>query len=286
MLILGRRTNQSIVFPNCGITVRLLEIYGRVAKVGIEAPRHVEVLRGELALSKAAIGSATFPHPDVVRYELNDAPESGLPVLQFAQRLADIQTSAREFQQLRSAGSEAQADHMLTELLHGIASLDRDWLQGVVESVTKGRSDDLQRISEQVPLYAMDGIACPIQILIVNEPHDTRVVSLPAGAFHGCQVSTINSHRIAQRAIETSEPFDYIVCNGGASAFDELEMVRTIRADRRLDVTKVLLTSNTMQSALEQIELSNTYRIDGWLARPLTTYDLWNHIVESEQIEA
>ena len=46
MLILGRRENQSIVFPNCGITVRILDVNGRVAKVGIEAPRSVEIMRG------------------------------------------------------------------------------------------------------------------------------------------------------------------------------------------------------------------------------------------------
>jgi sRNA-binding carbon storage regulator CsrA len=41
MLILGRRAEQSIVFPSCGIVVRMLSINGRVAKVGIEAPENI-----------------------------------------------------------------------------------------------------------------------------------------------------------------------------------------------------------------------------------------------------
>ena len=68
-------------------------------------------------------------------------------------------------------------------------------------------------------------------------------------------------------------------------AFDELELVRTIRADRRLDNTKIFMTSISVDT-MEHLELSNSYRIDGWLARPLLPHDLWNHIVESEQIES
>ena len=68
-------------------------------------------------------------------------------------------------------------------------------------------------------------------------------------------------------------------------AFDELELVRTIRSNRRLDTTKIFMTSVSV-NAIEHLELSNTYHIDGWLARPLLPHDLWKHIVESEQIES
>lgn len=48
MLVLGRKTGESIVFPDLGITVQILDNdHGRVS-VGVEAPRSVVVLRSEL----------------------------------------------------------------------------------------------------------------------------------------------------------------------------------------------------------------------------------------------
>ncbi len=49
MLVITRRENEKIIFPNIGITVQLLETRGNSAKIGIEAPKEIKVLREELA---------------------------------------------------------------------------------------------------------------------------------------------------------------------------------------------------------------------------------------------
>ena len=134
MLILGRRENQSIVFPNCGITVRILDVNGRVAKVGIEAPRSVEIMRGELAATSTTSGPvAVHPSSNSHTYEQACAPESESALLQFEQRLADIKSSLHIFQQLRAAGDEAKADTILSTLLNDLAHLDKDCLDSHVE---------------------------------------------------------------------------------------------------------------------------------------------------------
>jgi carbon storage regulator CsrA len=48
MLVLSRQPDEEIVFPTLGITVRLLRINGKVARIGIQAPQGVPVLRQEL----------------------------------------------------------------------------------------------------------------------------------------------------------------------------------------------------------------------------------------------
>ena len=288
MLILGRRTNQSIVFPHCGITVRILDVNGRVAKIGIEAPRSVEIIRGELALSSpgshaghaASVSSAAS-------YEQNIAPERELPVLQFAQRLADLRTSLHVFQQRRAVGDEMGADQVLANLLSDMAQLDSDWLSGVSDRSNTAcglDSANPEFVSEPKNYYEIGRPSKTIQILVVSEPGDSNGFALPAGTFHGCQVCTVTNHQSALDAIRSTEKFDYVVCDGGPMAFDELGLVRTIRSNRQLDDTKVFMTS-VAPNPLEQLELSNSYRIDGWLARPLSPQNLWKHIVESEQIE-
>ena len=289
MLILGRRSNQSIVFPNCGITVRILDVNGRVAKIGIEAPRSVEIMRGELAMSSrssnAPASSAGNHSVHSASNELNDAPENELPVLQFSQRLADIKASLHLFQQRRAAGDEKGADQVLGDILNDIAHLDSDWLNGVSDSPSRFAHSSPEIVSEPITRYQTNRSANPIQILVVNEPSNPSGLSLPVGTFHGCQMCTVNSHQTALRAITSNEPFNYVVCNGSSMAFDELDLVRTIRANHRLDNAKIFMTSVSID-AMEHLELSNSYRIDGWLARPLLPQDLWKHVVESEQIES
>jgi len=264
-------------------------VNGRVAKIGIEAPRSVEIMRGELAMSSrssnAPASSAGNHSVHSASYELNDAPENELPVLQFSQRLADIKASLHLFQQRRAAGDENGADQVLGDILNDIAHLDSDWLNGVSVSPSRFAHSSPEIVSEPFTRYQTNRSANPIQILVVNEPSNPSGLSFPVGTFHGCQMCTVNSHQTALRALTSDEPFNYVVCNGSSMAFDELELVRTIRANHRLDDAKIFMTSVSI-NAMEHLELSNSYRIDGWLARPLLTHDLWKHVVESEQIES
>ena len=283
MLILGRRNNQSIVFPNCGITVRILDVNGRVAKIGIEAPRSVEIMRGELAL--ATQSSQTTAQPMPVLYEQTVAPELEPPVLQLSQRLAEIKASLHLFQQRRADGDEEGADRVLESLLNDIAVLDADWLKEATDPSRQPHHARPEFVSESLADYQTTTSAAPIQVLVVNEQSDAKGFSLPVGTFHGCQVCTVNDFKLAFQSVCSSDRLDYVVCNASAKAFDGLELVRTMRADRRLDDTKIFMTSDSV-NAMEQLELSNTYRIDGWLERPLTPHDLWKHIVKSEQIDS
>ena len=274
------------MFPNCGITVRILDVNGRVAKIGIEAPRSVEIMRGELTLSSSRSG-CTIPSEVgyTADYEHNAAPESKQPVLQFTQRLAQIRAGLHLFQQRRAAGDEAGADLVFGDLLNELAVLDADSLKSTPHSPINSAELGTELVSESIPDYQSAPPTNPIQILVVNNANNITGFQMPAGTFHGCQVCTVNRRQAALNAIASAEPFDYVVCNGSPIAFDELDLVRTIREDRRLDTTKIFMTS-VSENAMEHFELSGTYRIDGWLERPLRPDDLWKHIVESQQFES
>ena len=259
---------------------------GRVAKIGIEAPRSVAIMRGELAISSPSSSShGGIVETSSMEYEPHAAPANELPVMQFSQRLSEIRACIQLFQQRRAAGDEVGADQVLGELLNDLADLDSDWLKGTTDSSKKLDQSRQEFVSESMSDYHMGRHSGPIQILVVNEPNTSTEISLPIGTFHGCQLCSVNNHPTALRAIESNEHFNYVVCNGSPMAFDELELVRTIRSNRRLDDTKIFMAC-VSDDAMEHLELSNSYRIDGWLTRPLLMHDLWKHIVESEQIES
>lgn len=48
MLVLSRGANEEIHFPKLGISVKVVRIDGKRVRLGIDAPRDIEVLRGEL----------------------------------------------------------------------------------------------------------------------------------------------------------------------------------------------------------------------------------------------
>ena len=48
MLALSRKPGEEIVIPELGITIRIAGVYGNRVQVGIEAPRHLKIIRGEL----------------------------------------------------------------------------------------------------------------------------------------------------------------------------------------------------------------------------------------------
>ncbi|MEM1228435.1 MAG: response regulator [Planctomycetota bacterium] len=65
MLVLSRRANETIQFPALGVTVEVLRCGPRATRIGIEAPREVEILRGEIADKLARVnapsGDASIP---------------------------------------------------------------------------------------------------------------------------------------------------------------------------------------------------------------------------------
>jgi carbon storage regulator CsrA len=102
MLILKRRTDQTIIFPNCGITVRMLNVNGKIAKVGIEAPDDVSIVRGEAASD----------------YE-TDIPRKDPAVV--LQRLRD---QLQEVQSLRDRGFDDRADRLFERVLLELNAMD------------------------------------------------------------------------------------------------------------------------------------------------------------------
>ena len=48
MLVLSRKEDQKIVFPNLGISVQVARVKGQSVRLGIEAPRSIKIVRGEL----------------------------------------------------------------------------------------------------------------------------------------------------------------------------------------------------------------------------------------------
>jgi carbon storage regulator CsrA len=61
MLVLSRRPTEKIVFPKLGISLEVLKVSGHTVRVGVNAPREVEIARGEIAENFVATGRLALP---------------------------------------------------------------------------------------------------------------------------------------------------------------------------------------------------------------------------------
>jgi carbon storage regulator CsrA len=62
MLVVTRRPNEGLCFPTLGITVNILDVSDRRARVGIEAPPEVKILRNELCPATDPATTRTARH--------------------------------------------------------------------------------------------------------------------------------------------------------------------------------------------------------------------------------
>ena len=56
MLVLSRKSNETIKIGD-DIEIRILEVKGDTVRIGIEAPKSVDILRGELVLSVSELNT-------------------------------------------------------------------------------------------------------------------------------------------------------------------------------------------------------------------------------------
>jgi carbon storage regulator CsrA len=106
MLVLSRRENETLVFPGLETTIQVVGIRKGVVRLGIDAPEHVRVLRGEI--------------PDRNK-EWSPAPKKVTPPLPrlnqlVEKRLAILRQGLDEVQRSMSASTTDEAELLLDKL--------------------------------------------------------------------------------------------------------------------------------------------------------------------------
>lgn len=92
MLVLSRKPNDRILFPELGITIHVVKVDGRSVRLGIEAPRDVHVLRHEVApdLHRQASAGQKLP-PAPARHRVRNRLNTALLSLGLLQRKIELE---------------------------------------------------------------------------------------------------------------------------------------------------------------------------------------------------
>jgi carbon storage regulator CsrA len=231
MLVLSRRAEQQLVFPNLGITVKVLQVRGRLVKIGIEAPRDVKILRSE--------SSGTDDAHQESAGEAEHALRNQLHLLQL--KILNLQSRLQR-------GHDVDAGQALDGLLETTNQLD-------------------QRLSPDGAAALPDAAGRAQRLLVVEDSDNERrlMAYLLASRGFDVDVARDGSEALYQLRSGMKRPHTVLMdmqmplCNG-------LETLQQIREDHQLCNLRVYAVTGS-QRAPNAEPMGRGW--DGWFQKPL-----------------
>jgi carbon storage regulator CsrA len=247
MLVLSRRTNEKIIFPGLDISVQLLSIQGNVARIGIEAPPDVKVLRDELAKNLPA--GATID------------PRRAAPSHALRNMLNKVSLSLSVFQQQWHRGLNEAANATLEKVFQTLEALGRD----------------PSALAEPKP--AATPASSRVRTLVVED--DTNERELLAGllSMNGCECETAADGLDALEYLSSHQRPDLVLLDLRMPRCDGPHMLAQIRGKPQYQGMKVFAISGT--SPEEFGVPKGPSGVDAWFPKPLNARKLCQAIRES-----
>jgi carbon storage regulator CsrA len=270
MLILTRKEDQSVVFPNCGIVVHVLSVKGRTIKLGFEAPKDIEVLRGELVVDKSPPPPARSSSYGAEKVPFTSVSEQ---IHDLKNRLNTVTLSIQLYNDLKSLGQDKAASSTLDRLVAKLAEIDFNWN---VEDVSKAFNTPRSGGGELS--QASDSLA-GLRLLVVDDDANERELLAGVMTLKGCHCVTAASGNEALDVIENGGEFDFALMDMHMPDLDGPSTLRAIRSDPRTKKLKVFSVSGTSPSEVGAMIGGDGF--DGWLPKPLNPAILLNHMQES-----
>ncbi len=233
MLVVSRKENERIVFPTIGASVELLQLKGNIARIGIDAPRELPILRGELVDENTpqydpAAARAAREREHAIRNELNIAA-LGLGLLR---------------KQLQAGQADA-ADRTLEMLIEKVANL------------REARSTR----DEEQPFKPV------LKTLLVEDDENERQLLAGFLRSSGFEVDSASDGAEALTHLAASGQPDVLLLDMLMPRCDGPTTVRTIRRNPRFAGMKICAVSGTAPAELG-VEIGPN-GIDRWFQKPL-----------------
>jgi len=239
MLVLSRRANQSVVFPTLGITVEVLQTKGNSVRLGITAPKQVDVLREELltpeqAAAPASIAPTVAKHAEwtrEIRGRLNTAV-MGLYVVE---------------KQLE-AGLTDDAQVTLLNALRTLESLE-------------------QKLNPEQPATPKSPSPKMIHALLVEDDRNEEALLASYLRMSGFEVQTVHDGYEALEFLSSHERPDFVLLDMRLPRLNGPSTIAAIRQNPAYDGVKIFAVSGSSPEEIEDV--AGAGAVDGWFQKPL-----------------
>lgn len=232
MLVLSRRADQELLFPNLDIRIRVLQVKGKIVKLGIDAPRGIPVLRPEACdESELAAFRENF--------------DTGLNRHEMRNRLNAINLGARLAQKQIEADMPAAAETTLKRLVEDLRRLDAD--------VGQARREIQHSAGPR-----------SLRLLVVEDDDNERELLAGLLRLHGFDVTTAVNGADAVTRLQDEQLPDFVLLDMKMPELDGPQLIEHIRSTRRLGQLQVFAVSGTSP---EDMGVREGY--DVWFPKPL-----------------
>jgi len=241
MLVISRHADQEIVFPHLGIRVSVLQVRGRLVKLGIEAPRAVKVFRQEiLADEESAVAT---DHDNVETVD--------------AERKEHRRRNELNLLQLRLESLQRRID--LGEIVDPESTLE--WLLGNVRAFD-------QEIGLSRNLGFPGTAGRPLRLLIVEDSDNERrlLAYLLSQQGFDVHVARDGAEALQQIRMFGCQRPDVVLMDMQMPMSNGLETLQRIRDDEGLADLKVFAVTGFIRRP-EHEPIGNGW--DGWFQKPI-----------------
>lgn len=237
MLVLSRKSAEEIVFPALGVTVRVLRTSANGVKLGIEAPKHLQVLRGELASCDDLISTIRSLSSTFCSHELRNRLNALILKLELLRR------------------AEAR----------GLTDADLP----LIESATSALTDLDQKFVQLVDPDTHSDIAPSqkLRLLVVDDDANERELLVAVLSMHGFEVTGAQDGVDAIEQLNRSTLPNAVLLDLQMPRLCGEETLRCIRSDKRLNTLKVIGISGS--SPRMQVLPDGLAGFDAWFSKPL-----------------
>lgn len=257
MLVLSRRAQQKVVFPHLGISLSVLQVRGRIVKLGIDAPEEVKILRQEV-LNEAEDGAEgdTAKAASIVKSsedsELDHRRRNELNILRL--RLAVLQEKI-------TRGIALDVEATLRALLADVSEIDRDFAVAPCPVVYEGR---------------------PIRLLVVDDSDNERHLMAYLLASQGFDVHVARDgiEAISLLRLWGTRP-DYVLMDINMPLADGLATLSQIREDDSLSSLKVFAVTGSRRNLANE-PVGRGW--DEWFQKPLDIKALISRLQRDQEL--
>lgn len=248
MLVLSRRVNQQVVFPNLGIKVHVLRSRRGVVRLGIEAPREIAVYRDEVAAARADCPSGTAELP------ADATIQSGLLSRQARHDLRNRLNTAflglHLLHRKLQLGELEEAEDAIARVFRELESLDQQFTAG--NTIT----DDSHRpvLSRRI-------------LLVDDDPNESELL---AGYLETYDYEVVRAYDGEQAIayLGAHEKPDFVLLDMQMPKLNGAETIKRIRQDPALDGIRVYAVSG-LDSQTAGVTIGPT-GVDRWFTKPLS----------------
>lgn len=229
MLVLSRRNSEKILFPNLGISVEILNIAGKLVRLGVKAPRDISVVREEIYRETSAGPLKRDPPSDHnLRGQLNNASLA-------------LHLAVKQFRN----GRVEQAEESLAEALRKLQSVD----------------------SRLAGLNAAPAPVARIQALLVDDNDNESALLASFLRLSGIEVDRACDGSDALDYLSSHSQPDVVLLDMRMPRFDGPSTVAAIRRNPALHGLKVFAVSGSAPG--EFAITTGPDGVDDWFQKPL-----------------